>query len=125
MQISPPRLIVPASAVLTMLSLRDVPGITSFPASLVWPLSVVDIVAALLQQADYQTARKYWNKLKERLRKEESESVTNCHQLKLEAADGKRHLTDVASPETILRIIQSVPSPKAEPRFIADFPDSR
>jgi hypothetical protein len=84
-------------------------------ASLVWPLSVVDIVAALLQQADYQTARKYWNKLKERLRKEGNESVTNCHQLKLEAADGKRYLTDAASPETILRLIQSVPSPKAEP----------
>ena len=112
---SPLLLIAPASAVVTIPSLRDVPGITSFPASLVWPLSVVDIVAALLQQADYQTARKYWNKLKERLRKEESESVTNCHQLKLEAADGKRYLTDVASPETILRIIQSVTSPKAEP----------
>jgi hypothetical protein len=80
-----------------------------------WYFSVVDIVAALLQQAEYQTARKYWNKLKERLRKEGNESVTNCHQLKLEAADGKEYLTDVANPETLLRIIQSVPSPKAEP----------
>ena len=53
----------------------------------VWYLSVVDIIAALLQQPDYQTARKYWNKLKERLKKEGSQSVTNCHQLKLEAAD--------------------------------------
>ena len=84
-------------------------------ASETWYFSVVDIVAALLQQAEYQTARKYWNKLKERLRKEGNESVTNCHQLKLEAADGKEYLTDVASPETLLRIIQSVLSPKAEP----------
>jgi len=80
-----------------------------------WFFSVVDIVAALIQQPDYQAARKYWNKLKERLRKEGSESVTNCHQLKLEAADGKKYLTDAAGPETLLRIIQSVPSPKAEP----------
>jgi DNA-damage-inducible protein D len=80
-----------------------------------WFFSVVDIIQALIQQPDYQTARKYWNKLKERLGKEGSESVTNCHQLKLEAADGKKYLTDVASPETLLRMIQSVPSPKAEP----------
>jgi len=80
-----------------------------------WFFSVVDIMAVLTGQADYQTARKYWNKLKERLKKEGSESVTNCHQLKLEAADGKKYLTDVADPETLLRLIQSVPSPKAEP----------
>lgn len=80
-----------------------------------WYFSVVDIIAALIQQADYQTARKYWNKLKERLKKEGSQSVTNCHQLKLEAADGKKYATDVADPETLLRLIQSVPSPKAEP----------
>lgn len=80
-----------------------------------WYFSVVDIVAVLIQQPDYQTARKYWNKLKERLKKEGSQSVTNCHQLKLEAADGKKYGTDVADPETLLRIIQSVPSPKAEP----------
>jgi len=80
-----------------------------------WLFSVVDIVAVLTAQADYQTARKYWNKLKERLKKEGSESVTKCHQLKLEAADGKKYLTDVADPETLLRLIQSVPSPKAEP----------
>ncbi|MCD6485995.1 MAG: hypothetical protein J7K35_01525 [Syntrophobacterales bacterium] len=54
-----------------------------------WYFSVVDIIAALIQQPDYQTARKYWNKLKERLKKEGSQSVTDCHQLKLEAADGK------------------------------------
>jgi len=80
-----------------------------------WQFSVVDVVAVLIQQADYQTARKYWNKLKERLKKEGSQSVTNCHRLKLSAADGKRYLTDVANTETLLRLIQSVPSPKAEP----------
>jgi DNA-damage-inducible protein D len=80
-----------------------------------WYFSVVDIIAALIQQPDYQTARKYWNKLKERLKKEGSQSVTTCHQLKLPAADGKSYLTDVADPETLLRLIQSVPSPKAEP----------
>ncbi len=80
-----------------------------------WFFSVVDVVRALTQQTDYQTARKYWNKLKERLRKEGSESVTNCHQLKLVSPDGKEYLTDVANTETILRLVQSVPSPKAEP----------
>lgn len=80
-----------------------------------WWFSVVDIVQVLTQQADYQTARKYWNKLKERLDKEGSESVTNCHRLKLPAADGKNYLTDVATAETLLRLVQSVPSPKAEP----------
>lgn len=80
-----------------------------------WLFSVIDIVRALIEQPDYQVARKYWNKLKERLRKEGSESVTNCHRLKLEAADGKKYLTDVANAETLLRLIQSVPSPKAEP----------
>lgn len=81
----------------------------------VWYFSVVDIIQALIQQADYQMARKYWNKLKERLKAEGSQSVTNCHQLKLEAADGKKYLTDVATAETLLRLVQSVPSPKAEP----------
>ena len=80
-----------------------------------WWFSVVDVVQVLTQQADYQTARKYWNKLKERLRKEGSESVTNCHRLKLPAADGKNYLADVATAETLLRLVQSVPSPKAEP----------
>jgi hypothetical protein len=80
-----------------------------------WFFSVVDIIQALIQQPDYQTARKYWNKLKERLKKEGSETVTNCHQLKMVAEDGKMRLTDVANPETLLRLIQSVPSPKAEP----------
>lgn len=80
-----------------------------------WWFSVVDIIQVLTQQADYQTARKYWNKLKERLAKEGSQSVTNCHRLKLPAADGKNYLTDVATAETLLRLVQSVPSPKAEP----------
>lgn len=80
-----------------------------------WYFSVVDIVAALLQQRDHQTARKYWNKLKERLKKEGSQTVTNCHRLKMVADDGKMRLTDAATPETLLRLIQSVPSPKAEP----------
>ena len=80
-----------------------------------WYFSVVDIIQALIQQPDYQTARKYWNKLKERLSKEGSQTVTNCHQLKLPAEDGKMRLTDVATAETLLRLVQSVPSPKAEP----------
>ena len=80
-----------------------------------WFFSVVDIIQVLTQQPDFQTARKYWNKLKERLGKEGSQSVTNCHRLKLPAADGKNYLTDVASAETLLRLVQSVPSPKAEP----------
>ena len=80
-----------------------------------WYFSVVDIIAILTNQSDFQTARKYWNKLNERLKKEGSQVVTNCHRLKLEAADGKKYLTDVADVETLLRLIQSVPSPKAEP----------
>jgi len=80
-----------------------------------WWFSVVDIMQVLTQQPDYQTARKYWNKLKERLSKEGSQSVTNCHRLKLPAADGKNYLTDVATAGTLLRLVQSVPSPKAEP----------
>jgi DNA-damage-inducible protein D len=80
-----------------------------------WFFSVVDIIQVLIQQPDFKTARKYWNKLKERLKKEGSEVVTNCHQLKMTASDGKQRLTDVANAETILRLVQSVPSPKAEP----------
>ncbi len=80
-----------------------------------WYFSVVDIVQVLTDSGDYQQARKYWNKLKERLKKEGSETVTNCHQLKLTAEDGKQRLTDVADAETLLRLVQSVPSPKAEP----------
>lgn len=80
-----------------------------------WYFSVIDIVAALTEQTDYQTSRKYWNKLAERLKKEGSEVVTKCHRLKMMAQDGKMRETDVADVETILRLIQSVPSKKAEP----------
>jgi len=80
-----------------------------------WYFSVVDVVHILTQPTDFQTARKYWNKLKERLEIEGNESVTKCHQLKMTASDGKKYLTDAADLETIFRIIQSIPSPKAEP----------
>jgi DNA-damage-inducible protein D len=80
-----------------------------------WLFSVIDIIQVLTQQPDYQTARKYWNKLRERLKREGSQLVTDCHQFKLPAEDGKMRLTDVASAETLLRLVQSVPSPRAEP----------
>ena len=79
-----------------------------------WYFSIVDVIAVLTDN-DYQTARKYWNKLAQRLREEGNESVTNCHQLKLQASDGKYYLTDVGDTEQILRLIQSIPSKKAEP----------
>ncbi len=84
-------------------------------ASEIWLFSVVDVVAALIQQPDFQAARNYWKVLKNRLKKEGSQSVTKCNRLKLPSVDGKSYLTDVADPETLLRIIQSVPSPRAEP----------
>ena len=80
-----------------------------------WYFSIVDVVAVLTEQQNPQTARKYWNKLKERLKKEGNQTVTNCHQLKMLAADGKMRKTDVADTEQLLRLIQSIPSPKAEP----------
>jgi hypothetical protein len=80
-----------------------------------WWFSVVDVVQALTDQADDLTARKYWNKLSQRLKDEGSQLVTFCHQLKLEAPDGKMRETDCANTEGIFRIIQSIPSPKAEP----------
>ena len=80
-----------------------------------WYFSVIDIVAALTEQIEYQKARKYWNKLSERLKLEGSEVVTKCHRLKMIAIDGKMRETDVADVETLLRLIQSVPSKKAEP----------
>ena len=80
-----------------------------------WYFSIVDVCGVLTDSKDALTARKYWNKLKQRLKEEGNETVTNCHQLKLRAADGKMRLTDVADTEQLFRIIQSVPSPKAEP----------
>ncbi len=77
-----------------------------------WYFSIVDVVAVLTDSAD---PRKYWNKLKQRLKEEGNETVTNCHQLKLRAADGKMRMTDVADTEQLFRLIQSIPSPKAEP----------
>ena len=77
--------------------------------------SVVDVISVLTESIDYQAARKYWKVLKGRLKKEGNETVTNCYQLKLPAADGKNRLTDMADLEQIFRLIQSVPSKKAEP----------
>lgn len=80
-----------------------------------WWFSVVDIIQVLTQQPDFQAARNYCKVLKNRLSKEGSEAVTNCNRLKMVAADGKQRTTDVATAETLLRLAQSVPSPKAEP----------
>jgi BRO family, N-terminal domain len=77
-----------------------------------WYFSIVDVVGALSESIDPQS---YWRKLKQRLKEEGNETVTNCHGLKMKAADGKMRLTDVADTEQLFRIIQSVPSPKAEP----------
>ena len=80
-----------------------------------WYFSVVDVVNILTDSTDYLTARKYWNKLKQRLREEGSEVVTFCHQLKMPAQDGKLRESDVLNTKGLLRLIQSIPSPKAEP----------
>jgi DNA-damage-inducible protein D len=77
-----------------------------------WYFSIVDVIAILTESVDPLA---YWRKLKERLKKEGNETVTNCHGLKMEAADGKMRFTDVANVQQLLRLIQSVPSPKAEP----------
>ena len=80
-----------------------------------WYFSIIDVIEVLTEQLDYQGARNYWKVLKHRLFKEGNETVTNCNQLKLEAPDGKRRSTDVANTEQLFRLIQSIPSPKAEP----------
>jgi hypothetical protein len=77
-----------------------------------WYFSIVDVVEILTESIN---SRKYWSVLKTRLKKEGSEVATNCSQLKLIASDGKKYLTDVADAETLFRLIQSIPSPKAEP----------
>ena len=80
-----------------------------------WFFSIVDVVGVLTDQPDYQAARNYWKVTKKRLKDEGNETVTSCNQLKMTATDGKKRLTDVADAEQLLRIIQSIPSPKAEP----------
>jgi len=80
-----------------------------------WYISIIDVIAVLTDQPTYQGARNYWKVLKHRLLKEGNETVTNCNQLKFEAPDGKMRLTDVADNEQLFRLIQSIPSPKAEP----------
>ena len=80
-----------------------------------WYFSIVDVIEVLAGSKDYTTARKYWNKLKQRLKEEGNETVTNCHQFKMRALDGKMRQTDVADTEQLFRLIQSIPSPKAEP----------
>ncbi|MCD4773080.1 MAG: Bro-N domain-containing protein [Bacteroidales bacterium] len=80
-----------------------------------WFFSIVDVIGILTGQINHQGARNYWKVLKKRLLKEGNETVTNCNRLKMLAADGKMRMTDVADTEQLLRLIQSVPSPKAEP----------
>lgn len=89
-----------------------------------WYFAIVDVVAILTESAD---AAAYWRKLKQRLKAEGNETVTNCHALKLPAADGKMRLTDVADTEQLFRLIQSIPSPKAEPfkRWMAQVASDR
>lgn len=80
-----------------------------------WYVSIVDVIGVLTEQPDYQLARNYWKVLKHRLLKEGNQTVTNCNQLKMAAPDGKMRLTDVADVEQLFRLVQSIPSPKAEP----------
>ena len=80
-----------------------------------WYFSIIDVIAVLTDQNNYQGARNYWKVLKFRLLKEGNETVTNCNRLKLVAEDGKMRMTDVADTEQLFRLIQSIPSPKAEP----------
>lgn len=81
----------------------------------IWYFSIIDVVNILTEQQSYQGARNYWKVLKNRLLKEGNETVTNCNQLKMLAVDGKMRMTDVADTEDVLRLVQSIPSPKAEP----------
>ena len=80
-----------------------------------WYFSIVDVVCVLTDQPDRRHGGKYWSVLKTRMKKEGNQLTTNCSQLKLKSDDGKYYKTDVANTEQLLRIIQSIPSPKAEP----------
>jgi prophage antirepressor-like protein len=80
-----------------------------------WYFSIVDVIGVLTEQPTHQRARNYWKVMKNRLLKEGNQTVTNCNRLKLLAEDGKMRFTDVADTEQLFRLIQSVPSPKAEP----------
>jgi len=80
-----------------------------------WLFSIVDVIGVLTEQPTQRGATFYWGKLKQRLKEEGSELLTKCQQLKMTATDGKKRLTDVGNTEQILRLIQSIPSPKAEP----------
>lgn len=80
-----------------------------------WYFSIIDIISVLTEQVNFKKAQSYWTTLKNRLKSEGNQSVTKCDKLKLQSADGKFYKTDVADVETLLRLIQSVPSPKAEP----------
>ncbi len=83
-----------------------------------WYYSIVDVVGILTDQPDTRHASNYWRKLKQRMNEEGNQVVTNCHQLKMLSPDGKMRLTDVADAELLLRIIQSIPSPKANEKEI-------
>lgn len=117
--------VIPVKTGIQSLSMKHIPKIAIFEGKKIrrqwdekqekWFFSVVDIIQVLTDQIDFTRARKYWNKLAERLRKEGSQVVTKCHQLKMQASDGKFYKTDVSDVETLLRLIQTVPSPKAEP----------
>jgi len=85
-----------------------------------WYFSIVDIISVLTEQPSFQGARNYRKVLKNRLRKEGNETVTNCNRLKLVAEDGKLRFTDVADTEQLFRLIQSIPSPKAELNMLAE-----
>ena len=117
--------VIPVKTGIQNFSMKHIPKIAIFEGKKIrrqwdekqekWFFSVVDIIQVLTDQIDFTRARKYWNKLAERLRKEGSQVVTKCHQLKMQASDGKFYKTDVSDVETLLRLIQTVPSPKAEP----------
>jgi len=80
-----------------------------------WYFSIIDIISVLINQPDFKKAQSYWSTLKNHLKNEGNESVTKCDKLKMLSSDGKKYFTDVADTETLFRLIQSIPSPNAEP----------